>query len=55
MIYADFLPRALADRRRVTAPDPLVVGEGLGPNAVSDGDSKERRWSLAAPVSTVKQ
>ncbi len=29
MIYADFLPSALADGRYVAAPDPLVVGRGL--------------------------
>jgi len=29
MIYADFLPSALADGRYVAAPDPLVVGHGL--------------------------
>ncbi len=29
MIYADFLPKALADGRYVTAPDPLVIGRGL--------------------------
>ncbi len=28
-IYADFLPRALADGRYVPAPEPLVVGVGL--------------------------
>ena len=28
-IYRDFLPKALADRRYVAAPDPLVVGKGL--------------------------
>jgi hypothetical protein len=30
MIYADFLPAALAEGRYVAAPDPLVVGTGLG-------------------------
>ena len=30
VIYRDFLPRALADRRYVAAPEPLVVGHGLG-------------------------
>lgn len=29
MIYADFLPNALADGRYVAAPAPLVVGRGL--------------------------
>ena len=29
MIYANFLPSALADGRYVAAPDPLVVGRGL--------------------------
>jgi NADPH:quinone reductase-like Zn-dependent oxidoreductase len=29
IIYRDFLPRALAEGRYVTAPDPLVVGHGL--------------------------
>ncbi len=29
MIYADFLPKALADGRYVAAPDPLVIGRGL--------------------------
>lgn len=29
-IYRDFLPEALADGRYVAAPDPLVVGHGLG-------------------------
>ena len=29
IIYADFLPAALADRRYIAAPDPLVVGQGL--------------------------
>jgi NADPH:quinone reductase-like Zn-dependent oxidoreductase len=29
MIYAEFLPGALADGRYVAAPDPLVVGHGL--------------------------
>ena len=30
MIYVDFLPNALADGRYAAAPDPLVVGRGLG-------------------------
>ncbi|WP_131113809.1 zinc-binding alcohol dehydrogenase family protein [Lichenihabitans psoromatis] len=30
MIYVDFLPQALADGRYVTAPEPVVVGHGLG-------------------------
>ncbi len=30
MIYVDFLPQALADGRYVAAPDPFVVGRGLG-------------------------
>jgi len=29
MIYADFLPDALADGRYIAAPAPLVVGRGL--------------------------
>ena len=29
MIYADFLPEALAGGRYVAAPDPLVIGRGL--------------------------
>jgi NADPH:quinone reductase-like Zn-dependent oxidoreductase len=29
MIYADFLPKALADGRYVAAPDPMVIGRGL--------------------------
>ena len=29
-IYADFLPGALADGRFVAAPDPIIVGQGLG-------------------------
>ncbi len=29
MIYADYLPRALADGRHVAAPPPLIVGSGL--------------------------
>jgi len=30
MIYAEFLPKALAEGKYLAAPDPLVVGEGLG-------------------------
>jgi len=30
LIYRDFLPKALAEGRYVAAPDPLVVGRGLG-------------------------
>jgi len=30
VIYSDFLPAALADKRYTAAPDPLVVGHGLG-------------------------
>ena len=30
LIYVDFLPRALADDRYIAAPDPLVIGHGLG-------------------------
>ncbi|MGD0719423.1 MAG: zinc-binding alcohol dehydrogenase family protein [Roseiarcus sp.] len=30
LIYRDFLPEALADGRYLAAPDPLVVGHGLG-------------------------
>jgi hypothetical protein len=29
MIYADYLPRALADGRHVPAPPPLITGNGL--------------------------
>jgi hypothetical protein len=29
MIYADYLPRALADGRHVPAPPPLIAGNGL--------------------------
>ncbi len=29
MIYADYLPRALADGRHVAAPPPLIAGNGL--------------------------
>jgi hypothetical protein len=29
-VYADFLPKALAQRRFVAAPEPQVVGTGLG-------------------------
>jgi len=29
MIYADYLPRALADGRHVPAPPPLIAGDGL--------------------------
>ena len=30
MIYVDFLPRALAEGRYVAAPEPQVIGKGLG-------------------------
>ena len=30
LIFADFLPAALADGRFRAAPDPVVVGHGLG-------------------------
>ncbi len=30
VIYEDFLPQALADGRYVAAPEPYVVGTGLG-------------------------
>ncbi len=30
LIYEDFLPRALAEGRYVAAPDPYIVGKGLG-------------------------
>ncbi len=29
MIYRDFLPAALAEKRYLTAPEPLVFGQGL--------------------------
>ena len=29
IIYADFLPKALAERRYVAAPDPVIIGKGL--------------------------
>jgi hypothetical protein len=29
MIYEDYLPTALAERKFVAAPEPYVVGEGL--------------------------
>ena len=28
-IYEDFMPRALAERKYITAPEPMVVGKGL--------------------------
>jgi len=28
-VYADYLPRALAEKKFIAAPEPLVVGRGL--------------------------
>lgn len=48
VIYTDFLPGALADRRYVAAPDPYVVGQGL--EQVQTGLDVQRKGVSAKKV-----
>jgi NADPH:quinone reductase-like Zn-dependent oxidoreductase len=48
MIYADFLPSALAEGRFIAAPEPVVVGSGL--EAVQTGFDAQRRGVSARKV-----
>jgi NADPH:quinone reductase-like Zn-dependent oxidoreductase len=47
-IYDDFLPKALADGSYIPAPDPLVVGAGLG--RIQTGFDVQRRGVSARKV-----
>jgi len=48
VIYVDFLPKALAEGRYVAAPEPFVVGNGLG--QVQAGFDAQRRGVSASKV-----
>ena len=47
-VYADYLPKALAEGKFVAAPEPLVVGKGL--ESIQEGFEVQRKGVSARKV-----